>query len=378
MKILHLIDSGGLYGAEKMLLALVKAQREQGLEPMILSAGEPGIKEKPIEAEAKRLELPIMPWRMKPGLNIQESRRILKWATANGYDILHSHGFKFNVLLGSYPRIIRGIPMVATLHGYVHARRFSKMWLYELLDRFAITFLQGVVLVGEAMKKELSGKLSESKKVRVIKNGLNIKGVNELANQSVESTIEDFIANHSPIILGVGRLSEEKGFDRLIDAFQMLCAEFENPGLIIVGEGKQKGALTARVNNFGIQNQVCMPGYCENVPGLQRRSDLLVIPSMTEGLPITLLEAMSVGVAVLVAPVGEMPAVLGYGEGGYIMPENCESSELALLISDILHDENQSLKIDWSKKAVMSSCSVEAMERSYRDLYSALVVACNG
>ena len=103
MKVLHLIDSGGLYGAEKMLLALVKAQLSQGLEPMILSAGELTIPQKPLEIEATRLGLPVIPWRMKPGFNIGESRKILKWAVANDYDILHSHGFKFNVLLSNGP-----------------------------------------------------------------------------------------------------------------------------------------------------------------------------------------------------------------------------------------------------------------------------------
>lgn len=72
MKVLHLIDSGGLYGAEKMLLALVKAQLDQGLEPMILSAGEPNIEEKPLEAEAKRLGLPIISWRMTPELTLSK------------------------------------------------------------------------------------------------------------------------------------------------------------------------------------------------------------------------------------------------------------------------------------------------------------------
>ena len=130
LKVLHLIDSGGLYGAEKMLLSLVKEQLKTGLEPMILSAGELDVIEKPIEAEAKRLGLPVIPWRMKPGLNLKESFKILRWAKKNRYDLLHSHGFKFNVLLGIYPERVRKIPMIATLHGYVYAPRFSKLWFY--------------------------------------------------------------------------------------------------------------------------------------------------------------------------------------------------------------------------------------------------------
>lgn len=373
IKVLHLIDSGGLYGAEKMLLALVKAQLNQGLEPMILSAGAPTIKEKPLEIEAKRLGLPVIGWRMRPGLNVTESRNILSWAINNGYDLLHSHGFKFNVLLGSYPKSIRRIPMVATVHGYVHAKRFTKIWLYELLDRYSLCLLQGVALVGEAMKKELPPRLSKSKKIKIIPNGLDINLIKLQANQPIERPIEKFIANHSPVLLGVGRLSHEKGFDRLVEAFQVVCGKFENPGLIIVGEGDQRVNLEARISDLKMRDKVLLPGYCFNVPGLQRRSDLVVMPSLTEGLPITLLEAMSVGVPILVSPVGDMPSVLGSGAGGYILPEICNAQNLGAHIIDALGGLQSGSKTDWSLKKVISAYSSETMERAYRELYKSVM-----
>lgn len=369
MKVLHLIDSGGLYGAEKMLLALVKAQLDQGLDPMILSAGDPDIEEKPLEAEAKRQGLPVIAWRMKPGLNLVQSRKILKWARANGYQLLHSHGFKFNVLLGCYPRFIRGIPMVATLHGYVHAPRFTKLWVYELLDRFAIYFLQGIALVGEAMKSELPTGLSKSQKVRVIPNGLDVAGIDLQANQPVGKPIEEFLTEHSPVVLGVGRFSPEKGFDRLVEAFHVVCEEFDSPGLILVGEGKERASLEKRVNELGIKDKVLMPGYCSNVPGLQRKVDLVVMPSLTEGLPITLLEAMVVGVPILVSPVGEMPAALGFGEGGYVLPESCDSKQIGAYIIDSFGDGRRKIKTHWSLNKVVESYSIEKMAQSYKDLY---------
>lgn len=370
IKVLHLIDSGGLYGAEKMLLSLVKEQVKQGLEPMILSAGEPGIGKKPIESEAERLDLPATALRMKPGLNITDSNKILRWALSDGYQVLHSHGFKFNVLLGGRPLMFRRVPMIATLHGYVHAKRFSKVWFYELLDRLATRFLQRVVLVGEAMTKELPSRLVKSKKVSVIPNGLDVAAIEAEASRPIEQQdILDFVTRYSPIILGVGRLSQEKAFDRLIDAFATVSREYENAGLIIVGEGKQKGALIQQKIELGLEQQVLMPGYCSNVPALQRNADLLVVPSLTEGLPITLLEAMAVGVPALVSSVGEMPDVLGQGEGGFILPENYHHSELSSYIVNCLRDASAGSKVVWSQKKVSESYSVEAMELKYRELY---------
>src|SRR5690606_13607896 len=132
------------------------------------------------------------------------------------------------------------------------------------------------------MKAELPKGLSKSSKVRVIPNGLDVNGVHAQADSPVELKVEEFLANHSPVVLGVGRLSQEKGFDRLVDAFQVVCQKRDNPGLIIVGEGKERGNLESRVAELGLNDYVFMPGYCSDVPALQRKCDLLVMPSLTE------------------------------------------------------------------------------------------------
>lgn len=368
IKVLHLIDSGGLYGAEKMLLSLVQQQVKQGLEPMILSAGEPDAAEKGIEAQARRKSLPVTSWRMKPGLNLRESRRILKWAQENNYNLLHSHGFKFNVLLGMYPESVRLIPMTATLHGYVHAPRFSKMWLYESLDRFAIRRMNGVALVGEAMKKEFPGKLSSGHTV-VIPNGLDISEVQELSSAPLDEPFKSFIDTHEPVILGVGRLSREKGFDRLISAFSEFRKSFPNSGLVIVGEGKYRQQFEVLVNELCVKDDVLMPGYCSTVPALLRHSKVLVMPSLTEGLPITLLEAVSLKTPVVASAVGEIPKVLGEGQGGALLSD-VEPVTISRAIEKSLTDkELSSRKVDWGYGAVSKNYSSEAMARKYLAFY---------
>lgn len=175
MKVLHLIDSGGLYGAERMLLTLVSEQIKQGLDPVILSAGEHGIHRKPLEVEAEKLGLPLIVWRMRPGLNRSETRKICRWAENWGADLIHSHGYKFNILMALFGRFRRKVRTLSTLHGYVHAPRFSKMWVYELLDRMAINRMDKVVIVGDAMKREFSGRLIRPRGLTTIRNGLPVE-----------------------------------------------------------------------------------------------------------------------------------------------------------------------------------------------------------
>lgn len=374
IKVLHLIDSGGLYGAEKMLLSLVKEQVRQGLEPMILSAGEPGIDEKPIEAEARRKGLPVTRWRMTPGLNLRESWRILKWAQGKHYDLLHSHGFKFNVLLGMYPQKIRGIPMVGTLHGYVHAPRFSKMWLYESLDRFAIRRMNGVILVGEAMKKELPGRISH-RHISVIPNGLDISELKESSLAPLDEPLSSFFETHQPVVLGVGRLSREKGFENLILAFSDLRGKFPNSGLVIVGEGKLRQQFEMLVDELDVKDHVRMPGYCSKVPVLLKLSQVLVMPSLTEGLPITLLEALSLKTPVVASSVGEIPRVLSDGEDGELLSD-VQPASISKAIEKSLSDEMlSSQRAESSYRQVCENYSAAAMAEQYLEFYNRVIEA---
>lgn len=374
MKILHLIDSGGLYGAEKMLLSLIQEQIKQGLEPMILSAGEPGIDEKPIEKEARFRGLPVMPWRMKPGLNLNESRKILTLAKKSGYDLLHSHGFKFNVLLGMYPERFRRIPMVATLHGYVHAPLFSKLWLYEILDRFAIRRMRGVVLVGEAMRSELPCK-SSTDHVVVIPNGLNIDEVQAASRKELGEPFKSFIDNHNVVILGVGRLSQEKGFDRLISAFSEFRKQKPGSGLIIVGEGGFRQQFEKLIGDLNLEGDVLLPGYCSTVPSLMSRSNLLVMPSLTEGLPITLLEAIALKTSVVASAVGEMPKVLCNGQGGRLLSEVNPESICKAISDSIADNKDTDEKIVCAYDNLARNYSSEAMAVGYLGFYYSALTA---
>ncbi|MCM0611821.1 glycosyltransferase [Marinobacter sediminum] len=372
LKVLHLIDSGGLYGAEKMLLTLVQEQVNQGLEPMILSAGEHQVEEKPIEAESKRLALPVTPWRMAPGLNLIEAWRILKWAQRENYQLLHSHGFKFNVLVGLFPRFLRKLPVLATLHGYVHAKPFTKMWIYECLDRIAIKRLDGVVLVGEAMKRDIPKRLQNSPSTRVIPNGLNIPELRKRSANALDDHTQQFINNSEFVIVAVGRLSREKGFDHLLRAFMEVKKESNGASLILVGEGKERDTLESLIDETGLSEAVLMPGYCNNVPSLLRQARLLVMPSLTEGLPITLLEAMAIETPVLVSQVGEMPKVLGFGEGGRITG-SIEPTALEGAIMNELKNTRSEKKIKWSAQAVARHYSAEAMANNYLSLYNTVM-----
>ncbi|WP_228128395.1 glycosyltransferase [Marinobacter daepoensis] len=351
-----------------MLLALVEAQREFGLEPMILSVGEPGIEAKAIEKEADRLGLPLKTWRMKPGLNRDETLRICRWADDWGAALVHSHGYKFNILLGLFGRFKKEIPFVATLHGYVHAPLFTRMWVYEKLDRLFLRRMSAVVVVGEAMRKELPRALRYSEKVAVIRNGLKVESVLQKAKDPIPGEVDAFILGHDRVILGVGRLSSEKQFAKLILSFEELRQRFPSAGLVIAGDGYLRDSLEQHISGRALDKHVLLAGYCPNIPAIMARSNILAISSATEGLPITLLEAMALRLPVVSTSVGEIPEVLENGANGVLIT-NVEE-ELVDAMENALADSNAAReRSERASKKLARELSALAMAEQYSVVY---------
>lgn len=340
---------------------------------MILSAGEPQIGDKPIETEARRLKIPVTPWRMKPGFNLQGSAEIIWWARAEGFQLLHSHGYKFNVLMGLWPERTRKLPLVATLHGYVKGPRYTKSWLYESIDRMVLTRMRQVVLVSEAMRQQVPKRIAHSDRTSVVANGLSTQSVREMANRPIPEAIETFIAGCDGFILGVGRLSAEKGFDRLIAAFAVLRTQHPRLGLVIVGEGKQRAALEEQAKALGISEGVLLPGYVQPVPPLMKRALVLCMPSLTEGLPITLLEAMTLEVPVVACDVGEIANVLGQGKGGCVFRYRDPEALAAELESVVSGGAEVSERLRWASQRAESDFSGRSMAERYRQIYERAV-----
>lgn len=370
MRILHLIDSGGLYGAERMLLTLMERQREAGHGPVLLSAGVPGEPPKAIEIEARRRELTVEAWRMAPRFNRREARRILSWVHEQGFDVMHSHGYKFNVLIGMFSKSTRRIPFVSTLHGYITGERFSRSWIYTQADRLILPRIDAVVMVSEGIRSRIPGLVARKESTRLVPNGIDLEAVRAQATLDVPEEIRAFCAEHSPVLLGVGRLAPEKAFDHVLGIAASLRRTRPQLGVLIVGEGSLRASIESQAVDLGVP--LSMPGFSDRVPAIMGRCDLLCMPSRTEGLPLTLLEAMTVGLPVAATPVGEIARVLNDGEGGIIL-DSADESRMTEQVATWLDDAStREAAVTWSKKRVARTYSSGAMGEAYEEIYTSL------
>jgi|WetSurMetagenome_2_1015567.scaffolds.fasta_scaffold00064_41 glycosyltransferase involved in cell wall biosynthesis len=372
IKIMHVIDSSGLYGAEVMLLGLMDEQRRMGDRPVLCSIGTFDDGRKEIECAAEQHGHDVIPARMAPGFNLRGAFAILRNARDHKADVLHSHGYKGNILLGSLTRKLRRFPMVSTVHGWTSMGNLSKMRVYDWLDSLSLNGVDAVITVNNSQQHSSKFRWCINKNVRCIPNGIAAAEAAELPSPS-DNPVASFCKGHF-IVGALGRLSKEKGYDVLIQAFHRLRNTTPDARLVIIGEGKERASLEALIKRLDLEAYVLMPGFMEQAAQYLPLFSCFVISSYTEGLPISLLEAMMAGTPVVSTDVGSIADILETGKtGALVKTGDIEGlSEAMLRIC-----RNPSLAAQQALAAgeiVVSKYSAKNMALAYREVYTELML----
>lgn len=160
-----------------------------------------------------------------------------------------------------------------------------------------------------------------------------------LPTQSPVKQPFDFVPTGANLLLAVGRLGHEKGFDILIDVFSRLANRLPHWHLVILGEGGLRGELERQIKAFGLENRISMPGLVGNLGDWYKTADIYVMTSRYEGFGNTLIEAMAHGCAVVSFDCDSGPRnIIQAGQDGLLIPaEDTDSLEQAL--SRLMIDE---------------------------------------
>jgi glycosyltransferase involved in cell wall biosynthesis len=371
MKIFHVIDSAGIYGAEVMLLNLMEEQQKIGLIPILGNICSLDVDKSPLEIEAHKRGLKVIQISLTRGYTITGSQKIMRIARNEKIDLFHSHGYKGDILLGCIPRKFREIPIVRTLHGWTSTKKISKIWLYELLDRFCMRNLDAIIQVYEDSYFSRRANIPKGSNSFVIENGIPRLNFNGVSNLQKDFESNAFFEN-AFIVGGIGRLSKEKGFNYLIEAMSHLLNHYDYR-LVIIGEGNQKSQLEKLINQKGLINRVHLYGYRQNAFKYLPLFDVFVLPSLTEGLPIILLEAMQAETPIVATRVGGVPEVLGNGQNGVLV----EPGNPVALTKAILNlRNNQGVTREKARKAkevALAKYSSARMAGDYLQVYEGVL-----
>lgn len=244
--------------------------------------------------------------------------RIHSYIQDNRISILHCHGYKSNFygLSGS----LRRIPAVTTNHNWLTYR--WRLKIYCLLDSIWIRYFDRIVAVSEDVKKDMMRYFVPGDKIDIIDNGIDVGRFTDVTpNQNLKNELG--LSDNAFIIGIIGNLGHEKGHEYLFEAVKLIRRTGERIKILVVGDGYLKDHLQKKTVALGISEDVIFTGYRKDIPELLSLIDIFVLPSVREGLPMVILEAMASRRPVIATRVGAIPKVIRHGENGFIVtPSN--------------------------------------------------------
>lgn len=199
--------------------------------------------------------------------------------------------------------------------------------------------------------------------VEMIENPVDIIAFSDPNPKSWSSRIYDFIH--------IGRFEEVKNHKGLIEAFARLRSSgerFAGARIALVGSGPLEESVKSLVYRLGLREAVSFLGVRDDIAELLHESKCLILPSYYEGLPLTILEAMSAGLPVLASAVGGIPDVVEDGITGFLF-DSCDQDALVEAMSTILSKPSLAMKMGYAGKTAVARFSVESITKEYEDLY---------
>jgi glycosyltransferase involved in cell wall biosynthesis len=367
-RILHLISSSGFLGAENVVLELAKESTKQGYWVAIGSIENRNNLHMELADRAVNEGLKVHIFPCKGRFDPKTIASIQDFIDREQPNILHSHGYKSNFYAWRALSNKR-IPWIVTNHG---KRVGMKLSVYNRLNIFFMKKADRIVAVSQSLADEMTKKGISSTKIVVIDNGINLQ---RFANLPKNNDLrKSFGLNGNNTIIGtVGSLTEEKGHVYFIEAARQVIDKNPECRFLIVGDGIQRQFLEKKTADLGLTDKVIFTGSRKDVPEILPTLDAFVLPSLKEGLPMALLEAMASKVPVIATSVGAIPKVIEHGINGMLIPPK-NSDVIAEAINTMLSDGNSAKEMaQRGFEKVRDHFSADIMARKYLAIYKELL-----
>jgi glycosyltransferase involved in cell wall biosynthesis len=364
--VLHLIDSAGFYGAERVLLELLIELRYSAHPGILGCLVAPGSPQPEIVRRANGAKLPVHLFPSQRGLNFNVTHDIRRFAEENDISLVHCHGYKPNIMCSLIFR--RNFLCISTAHGWAQESGL-KISLYNWLDRCALKRMDYVVGVSDAVVSRARHAGVAMTKICKILNGIRMKTAS--AGQNSQELRNKYKSDSDVLFVGsVGRLAPVKGYSYLLTAFREVIHRYSNCRLVIAGDGPSRRELEAQVTNLRLNNFVQFAGFVEDMDEFFQMVDIFVMPSLSEGLPMALLEAMAHGKPCIASNVGGIPEVLNIPEMGLLVPPADPVSLTKAIMSLAGAAEMRIAMGEKAKAAIQQRFSIQRMAADYESLYN--------
>jgi glycosyltransferase involved in cell wall biosynthesis len=314
---------------------------------------------------------------LNPLADLRTFFTLLRLFRSRRFDVVHTHMYKA-ALIGAAAAAVARVPVVVnTAHnlGFLalpNAGLRALFWLYDRL-LFAAT-MDAVITVSNRIRQQVVGSgLVPDEKAVAIQNGIDLGPFLATGDQSESLRAEFGCGPEDVLIVTVGRLVWFKGLDILLDAIPSIAAPTGRAKFVIVGDGPLRKPLLEQVTRLSLGDRVQFTGERRDVPAVLAAADVFVLPSVSEGLPISILEAMAAAVPVIATDVGGVPELVMDGETGVLVPARNKDA-LARAISRLAADPALRRRMgERGRERVMANFSSSAMVQHTYGLYCSLL-----
>jgi len=368
IRVLYLLWAGDLGGAERHVYDLVMALPPDRFAPTVcfLSRGNT------YGELLARAGVPFVEMRLRRGYDFLGVIRFAVWLRKNRFDVVHDH------ISTPWARVAVGLSMprpaiVYTEHNGALLltanafRRFWTRWSAQYTDRF--------VTVSQGTKALLSKMGVESERIEVIHNFVDSSRFRPLLiSRACEVRRSLGFPDQSRLLIAIGHLDANKGFDRLILVLRSLLTESANVHLLIIGEGVLRVKLESEIANLRLQDRVHLLGHRSDIPDLLGAADVFVMSSHFESFGIVAAEAMMAGKPVVAPRIPGLNEVVESGKTGFLVEPDRLETEFPEAVARLL--DNPELRIQMGQAGRQRALALFERERIVRriiDVYEKML-----
>jgi len=327
MNILYLSNHLNVGGITSYILSLAKGLKSRGHNVFVASSSGDCLS-KFIQGGISYIPIPI---KTKSEIDLKvlfSFFKLLKYIKEKNIDIIHVNT-RVTQVLGCLFHRATGKPYISTCHGFFKPK-FSR-WLFPCWGKRVIAISQQV---SEHLRDDF--KVDEAK-IRLVHNGIDLNRFSIQNSNTKLATKEKFGLNNAKVVGIIARLSEVKGHIYLIEAMKKVLVKIPDAQLLIIGEGKEKKKLLDLIKRLDIEKNVFFVPSANDTIQAFLVMDVFVMPSLKEGLGLSLMEAMAYGLAVVGSNIGGIKTLIQNGENGLLV-EPADSNALSRAILELLQD----------------------------------------
>jgi len=344
LNVLHVRSTIGMYGAEKVILNLMGAFK--GLASSMQVSSSVALIEGANDQSKNLASLlekqgsdseSIVSKKRLDFIAIKKLHSIIKH---NRINVIHTHDYK-SLLFIILATIFSNKIIIHHIHGTLGNTRAER--IYAFIERICMARVDQIITVSQKQKKILMAYRYLKNKVIQVNNGTVLPAHSVLKNNQYLCAPKNLFT-----IIMVARLTPEKNHQLAIDVLNELIRNKTRNQikLLLLGDGPNLEAIKNQVKEYSLQDSIQLIGFSNDVQSWLEKSDLLLITSTTEGMPMCLLEAMAIGLPTVSSPVGEIPHILTESKSGLLA-----NKKILLAESIITLMEDKNLYQEFSRNA---------------------------